>query len=170
MGAAGLTPNPVFGLGVSSLLEAPHIPIALDGVAGVFFPSTAPASGVTGGAASTSFQLAYLGGGLCPLRFRSERVHAFACLVSEFGLLRAESQGFSRATGDKYAGLYNVGAEGRFTLRIAGPFALRAGVSAVVPLVRFPFTYDRGDGTRVTLFQVSPVAAVGDIGLGFLFP
>lgn len=170
MGAAGLTPSPAFGLGVSSLLEAPHVPIALTGVAGVFLDSTAAATSTDGRTATTSFTLVYVGGGLCPLRFRSDRFHFFGCLVSQLGILRARNEGYSTDVGDKIAGLYDFGGEARFTLRIAGPFVMRGGVSGVFPLIRFPFTYDRGDGTRVTLFQVSPFAATGDLGLGFEFP
>ncbi len=164
-GEVGMTPNPGFGLGVSTLLEAPHIPIALDGAAAIFFDSTANASG----GASTSFTLGYLSGGLCPLRFRNDRVHVFGCLISQLGLLRAESQGFATQTGDKLAFLYNIGLEARASLRIAGPFALRAGVSSVVPLIRFPFDYERGN-QRVQIYQVSPLAVTGDLGIGFEFP
>ena len=79
--------------------------------------------------------------------------------MSQLGILRARNEGYSTDVGDKIAGLYDFGGEARFTLRIAGPFVMRGGVSGVFPLIRFPFTYDRGDGTRVTLFQVSPFAA-----------
>jgi hypothetical protein len=164
-GEVGLTPNPGFGLGVSTLLEAPHIPIALDGAAAIFFDSTASASG----AASTSFTLGYLSGGLCPLRFRNDRLQVFGCLISQLGLLRAESQGFATQTGDKLAFLYNIGLEARASLRIAGPFALRTGISWVVPLIRFPFDYENGN-TSTQIFQVAPVALMGDLGIGFEFP
>jgi hypothetical protein len=165
-GEVGMTPNPGFGLGVSSLIEAPHVPIALDGAAVIFFDSTANADGAT---ASTSFTLAYLSGGLCPLRFRDDRLHLFGCLISQLGLLRAQSSGSATETGDKLGVLYNIGLEGRASLRIAGPFALRAGISAVVPLIRFPYDDDRA-GQSVQLFQVAPVALTGDLGIGFEFP
>ncbi|MEO9236057.1 MAG: hypothetical protein ABI421_22145 [Polyangiaceae bacterium] len=168
-GEVGMTPNPGFGLGVSTLLEAPHIPIALDGAAAIFFDSTASASNADGSTATTSFTLGYLSGGLCPLRFRDDRLHVFGCLISQVGLLRAQSTGFAAQTGDKLAFLYNIGLEARASLRIAGPFALRAGISSVVPLIRFPFDYDRG-GQSVQLYQVSPLAVTGDLGLGFEFP
>jgi hypothetical protein len=105
---------------------------------------------------------------LCPLRFRGERFHAFGCLISQLGLLRAESSGYATPTGDKLAFLYNIGLEARASLRIAGPFALRAGISWVVPLIRFPFDYDRGT-TSAQIFQVTPVALTGDLGIGFEF-
>ena len=90
-------------------------------------------------------------------------------MISQLGLLRAQSEGFATQTGDKLAFLYNIGLEARASLRIAGPFALRAGVSWVVPLIRFPFDYDRA-GTSAQIFQVAPIALVGDLGIGFEFP
>jgi len=164
-----MTPNPGFGLGVATLLEAPHIPIALDGAAAIFFDNTATATGADGKIATTTFTLAYLSGGLCPLRVRTDRFHAFGCLISQLGFLRARNEGYATQVDDKLAVLYNFGLEGRASLRIAGPFALRAGVSWVVPLIRFPFDYDRG-GSSTPLFQVAPVALSGDLGLGFEFP
>ncbi|MEO8799273.1 MAG: hypothetical protein ABI551_15390 [Polyangiaceae bacterium] len=157
------------GFGVNALIELPHIPIAIDGVAALFFDSNADATASDGRSAATAFTLAYLGGGLCPLRFRSERLHVFGCLVSELGVLRARSQGFTSGE-DKLGVLYNVGLEGRMTVRIAGPFALRLGVSGVVPVVRSPIVYDKGGGQTELIFQASPVAATGDVGLGFIFP
>ena len=168
--AAGLTPNLAAGVGASTLLEAPKIPIALDGSAAIFFDNTATVTSPNGAAAATTFTLAYLSGGLCPVRARGERLHVFACLVSQLGFLRARSQGFAVATDDKLAVLYNIGIEGRASLRIAGPFAVRAGFSGVVPIVRSPFLYERGDGTSATLFQVAPIALTGDLGIGFEFP
>jgi hypothetical protein len=164
-GEVGMTPNPGFGLGVSSLLEAPHVPIALDGSAAIFFDSTADAPG----GAATSFTLGLFSGGLCPLRFRKDRVHVFGCLISQLGLLRSESQGYAVSTGNKLGVLYNIGLEARASLRIAGPFALRGGLSWVVPLIRSPYDYDRGTQS-VELFQVAPVALTGDLGIGFEFP
>ncbi|HEX7664042.1 MAG TPA: hypothetical protein VF407_06025, partial [Polyangiaceae bacterium] len=169
LGAAGLTPSFAPGVGVNSLIEFPHVPIAIDGVAAIFLDQDADATASDGRKATTSFTLAYLGGGLCPLRFRSERLHVFGCLVSELGVLRAKSQGFS-TTDDKLGVLYNIGVEGRITVRIAGPLAFRAGVSGVVPVIRSPFVYDKGGGQTEQIFQVAPVAATGDVGLGFLFP
>ncbi|MEO8874795.1 MAG: hypothetical protein ABI461_04335, partial [Polyangiaceae bacterium] len=167
-GAAGMTPNPVLGVGVSTLIEAPKIPISLDGAAVFFFDSTATASS-DGKPAATNFTLGYLSGGLCPLRYRGDRVHVFGCLISQLGLLRARSEGFATGGDDKLGVLYNIGIEGRASVRIAGPFALRVGVSTVVPIIRSPFIYDRGDGSSATLFQVSPLAVTGDLGLGFEF-
>ena len=60
--------------------------------------------------------------------------------------------------------------EVRGTLRIVGPLTARAGLSAIVPLIRNSFVYDEPGGAQRALFQMSPVAGTLDLGLGVAFP
>jgi hypothetical protein len=56
------------------------------------------------------------------------------------------------------------GLEGRGTVRLAGPFALRFGINGVIPLLR-TVTQD-GNG----VFRASFVAVTADLGVGIVLP
>lgn len=158
-GSAGLLPAPGFGAYAGGLLEPPgFIPLEAFGVA--WLDTSVNRSGASG-----TFSLDAVGGGLCPLHLQTGALRAYACLDGEVGLSTGRVAG---SPIDRE--LFVAGAlEGRASLRIAGPFALRAGVSFVVPALRHDFT-GQGTAGSVDLFRMSPVAGMADLGLGVLFP
>jgi hypothetical protein len=127
--------------------------VPLEGYGAVFANNEARAGGT-----GATFSLAYVGGGLCPLRYHSSRLHVYGCLAGQLGYLLREGEGQHE--------IYVAGAaEGRATLRLVGPVAARLGLSFLVPIVR-----ERFPPTGETLFQMSPVAGTADLGLGVVFP
>jgi hypothetical protein len=163
--ALGLQPQPSLGVGVNAILEPPRF-VPLEGFGAIFFDSTA--SGDNG--STMTLDVAYVGSGLCPLRWRGQALHLFACVESHVGLTRARSSGFASSPTEAFRPTVDSALSGRATLRIGGPFALRAGVAAVLPWLRYRYTYERDDGSRGTTFLASPVAAVIDVGVGLALP
>jgi hypothetical protein len=151
----GLVPAPNLGVAASGLLDPPGL-FPLEGFGAAWFDDT-----VHGGGSSASFILAYIGGGLCPLHHTSGRFRLYGCAVGEVGLFSRTVGALSPDTNPYLAG----GVEGRVSVRLAGPFALRLGVSGVVPLFR-PAT-----GVASTdLFRPSVVGGTADLGVGVLLP
>lgn len=145
---AGIVPT--FGLGVfaNGLIEPPGL-FPFEGFGAVWFDDRASNGGV-----SVSFY--ELGGGLCLLHYESARVHVVGCGLGEIGLMTGTFNGQSH--GAPYLGL---APEARVSLRLVGPFALRAGVSAMVAVLRPDFA---------GLFESSVIGGRADVGLGALFP
>ncbi|HEY1697154.1 MAG TPA: hypothetical protein VGG39_33570 [Polyangiaceae bacterium] len=155
----GLQPSPSFGATAGGLLEPPgFVPLEIFGTA--WLDSTVNRSGASG-----SFSLDTAGGAICPLRLRTAALRAYGCLDGVVGLVTARVSGLSVDHEPFLAGAV----EGRVSLRVAGPFALRAGASALVPVLRHDFTGPGAAGT-VDLFRASPVAGAFDLGLGVFFP
>jgi len=131
-------PGPGLGGYVSGLLEPPGF-IPLEGYGALWVDPTSE-----GG---PTFSLAYVGAGLCPLRYREGMLAAYACASGQLGYLRPSASSSAQ--------LYAAGAlEGRLSVRVLGPIAARAGFSFVVPVVKMS----------------SPVAATMDAGLGVILP
>ncbi|HEY8087298.1 MAG TPA: hypothetical protein VIF09_05625 [Polyangiaceae bacterium] len=155
----GLLPGAAVGAYAGGLIEPPgFVPLEAFGTA--WLDGSVTRSGATG-----TFSLDSIGAALCPLHPRTEMLRAYVCLDGEAGLLtgRVAGQPVDRE-------LFLAGAlEGRATLRVIGPFALRAGAAAVVPLLRHDFTAPGVTG-QVDVFRMSVVAATADVGLGVLFP
>jgi hypothetical protein len=149
--SVGLLPHVGIGAFGGGLLEPPGF-VPLEGYGAVFANNEARGGG--GG----TFSLAYVGGGVCPLRYHSSRLHVYGCLAGQLGYLLLEDAGQHE--------VYVAGAaEGRGTLRLVGPVAARLGLSFLVPIVRERFPSATG-----TLFQMSPVGGTADLGLGVVFP
>jgi hypothetical protein len=163
--ALGLQPKASLGVGVNAILEPPRF-VPLEGFSAILFDSTAATDATT----YVTLNVAYVGSGLCPLRWRGRSLHLFACIESHLGLTRARTGGFASSPTEDFRPLVDSALSGRATVRLGGPFALRAGVSAVLPLLRYRYTLQRDDGSRATAFAASPVAAVLDIGLGLALP
>ncbi|MDB4995067.1 MAG: hypothetical protein JWM74_2499, partial [Myxococcaceae bacterium] len=163
--ALGLQPRASLGVGVNAILEPPHF-VPLEGFSAIFFDSTA--AGDNG--SYVTLDVAYVGGGLCPLRSRGRTLHLFACIESHLGLTRARTGGFEASPTEAFRPIVDSALSGRATVRIGGPFALRAGLSAVLPLLRYRYTLQRDDGSRGTAFVASPIAGVLDIGIGLALP
>jgi hypothetical protein len=136
--SVGLFGNPGLGGYVSGLLEPPGF-IPLEGY-GALWVDPASEGGPT-------FSLAYVGAGLCPLRYREGVLAVYACASGQLGYLRTAASSAAQ--------LYLAGAvEGRLSVKVLGPIAARAGISLVVPVVK----------------MASPVAATLDAGLGVILP
>ncbi len=162
--AFGLLPNVGFGVTAGGILEPPRF-LALEGAGTIWFDGTTQA-----GNGKLTFSLLSLSGGLCPLTFHSKRFHAYGCASAHIGLMRVRSTGFTVPKADNFS-LFLAGAlEARATVRIAGPISLRAGASFLVPVMRDRFTYSSNTGAEIEAFQMSPVAAIADVGFGVVFP
>ena len=85
---------------------------------------------------------------------------------AQVGFVRASAEGFDVVQPDERR-LHVAGAlEGRVSLRIAGPLALRVGLSGAAPFVRDAFVYRRADGTQADLFRMAPIVGLADVGVG----
>jgi hypothetical protein len=93
----------------------------------------------------------------CPLHHDGEVLRLAGCAIGELGLftatLPADSPGRVYLAG---------GLEGRGSVRLVGPSAVRFGVDAVVPIFRTWTT----DGTGTAAFRPSVVGAAADVGVG----
>lgn len=164
-GSLGLLPNLGVGATASLIAQPPRVPIALEGSGTFWFDNAAHVA--TG---DITFSLLTLSGGLCPLVFNSNRVRAYGCAAGYIGVIRARSTGFTVPKPDE-SRIFLAGAlEARFSVRLFGPFAVRAGLAMLVPMIRDKFTYLNVNTQETVAFQMSPVAAIGDVGLGVVFP
>jgi hypothetical protein len=152
--SVGLLPHVEPGIAGSALLEPPWF-IPLEAYGALWLDSTAD-----GG---PTFALAYVGGGLCPLRYRDELLRIYACASGELGYLKATSPDSAQV---HVAGVL----EGRGSLKLFGPIAARAGASLVVPILRPSFEYTDSQTGQAAAFRMSAVAAVLDAGLGLVMP
>jgi hypothetical protein len=159
--SVGLLPTVGVGAFGGGLIDPPGRGafIALEGYGVVWANNDGRGGGAT-------FSFAYVGGGLCPLRYHSSRLHVYACAAGQIGYLLREGQGTASAQHQVHV----AGAlEGRATLRIVGPVTARLGLSFLVPVIRDTFAYTEAGGTPGQ-FQMSPVAGTADLGLGVVFP
>lgn len=157
----GVLPSLGAGVHVDGLLEPPRL-FPLELLGGFFLDNTASAEGP----GRAAFTLAFGGAGACPLRHASDRLSAYACANVQLGFVRASPEGFDVVRPDERK-LYAAGAlEGRLSLRIAGPLALRLGLSGAAPFTRDAFVYRRADGTQADLFRMAPIVGMADVGIG----
>ena len=144
----GLVRAPDVGLYASLLLEPPRF-FPLEGFGALLLDDNATLS------------LAYAGAGACPLHHDGEVLRLAGCAIGELGLFTATLP--ANSPGRVYlAG----GLEGRGSVRLVGPFAVRFGVNAVVPIFRTWTT----DGTGTAAFRPSVVGAAADVGVGVVLP
>lgn len=161
----GLLPNAGLGVYGGGLLEPPHL-IPLQGFGAVWLDNTAS----TEGPGRATFSLMFLGGGLCPLTWRTSRVSAYGCANGHLGLIKSHGEGFDVPASDERKPYLAGALEGRVSIRLFGPIALRAAVSVAAPLLRDTFEYRRADGTSAKLFQMAPVVGTADFGFGVVIP
>lgn len=161
----GLLPNAGLGVYGGGLLEPPHF-IPLQGFGAVWLDNSA----ATEGLGRATFSLMFLGGGLCPLTWRTSRVSAYGCANGHLGLIKSHGEGFDVPASDERKPYLAGALEGRVSIRLFGPIALRAAVSVAAPLVRDTFEYRRADGTSAKLFQMAPVVGTADFGFGVVIP
>lgn len=180
-GGAAMTvlvgPLPGVGLGVQAhgLLEPPapepsrrmgFWPV-FEGF-GAIFP--AASSDATSGNGSVTFSFGVLGGGICPLRYHGDRLHLYACVQGQLGVLTARGSGFVHERSIAPRVYLASGAAGRVSLRVVGPLAVRAGVGFAIPWLRHRYVYEETDGSVSELHRLAPVAAYADVGFGVVFP
>ncbi len=152
--SVGVLPHVEPGIAGSALLEPPWF-VPLEAYGALWLDSTAD-----GG---PTFALAYVGGGLCPLRYRDELLHLYACASGQLGYMKATSPDSAQV---HVAGVL----EGRGSVKLFGPIAARAGASLVVPILRPSFDYTDSQTGQAAAFRMSAVAAVLDAGLGLVMP
>jgi len=161
--ASGFTPTLAFGVGVEALLYPPGVPLGFRGYSSLFLPTSTEKDG-----AKASFDMIYVGGGLCPtIRWR---VNIMACIGGQLGILRPRPDTPGRGIKDDVLPLWNAVAELRASLPLVAPVGMSGGVGAALPLLRPNFEYTTpGQGTE-SLHKVAPVAFTAELGLGFFFP
>jgi hypothetical protein len=123
---------------------------------------------VAGGA---SVHLTLTSGGLavCPLHLRSApRLALDLCAGGELAALESESEGFSLAQSTTVL-VFRLLASTQVSMRLGGPFALRAGGELGIALTRDELVYGVPGATR-DLFDPSLVAAHADLGLLLSLP
>ncbi len=163
-GALGLLPGPALGVGAAVLLDSPGF-LDIDLKATYWFPRTADAER----GASAELSLLHAGAALCPLAFKRGTFSYHFCGGLLLGALRSRGTGFDAQQSDNAPSVY-LQLPSRVSLGLAGPLALTASVSFLAPLVRSEVTYRAANGSDQTLFEPSPVAVSGGVGLTLLFP
>jgi hypothetical protein len=155
--AWGALPGIKPGLALYLKLVPPHfLPILLQGEG--FWSATAERDASSG----ARFHLFRAGLALCPALYDSPVVSSSLCLGQKVGWLTVEGYGFDHDREERRLGFaLTAGGEGR--LRLFAPVSVRGYVGAEVPLSRDRFT--SGGRNPVKLFEPSPVALLGEIGL-----
>jgi hypothetical protein len=148
MTSLGLVHAPDVGFYASLLLQPPR-----------FFPLEAFGALLLD--ENTTLSLAYAGAGACPLHHDGDVLRLAACAVGELGLFTG-----TLAVSNPGPVYLAGGLEGRGSVRVAGPFAVRFGVNAVVPLFRTWTT----DGNGTAAFRPAVVGATADVGGGVVLP
>jgi hypothetical protein len=163
--AAGLLPRGAIGAGGAMLVVGPS------GLGGYLALSTwAQQQADVGADRAVGVGLTEVGLGAC---WASSGLGtswaASACFGADLGRLGVTGIGFANAMSDT-----------RWTVNLAGgawlhqpigeSFELVLGGRMEVPLLRDSFEVVTATGETQTAFRLSPIAAVGDLGLGYAFP
>lgn len=162
--ALGLLPGAAPGVGAFVAVEPPHF-IGLFVAGNYWLTRSIDAEG----GAESDVSLAYAGGGACPLSFAEGRILYRLCAGVAFGSLQSKGKGFDVTENDEKLSAQLL-LPNRFLFRIAGPLALAAGVTVLVPLSRTELTYRTSDGVSHSLYDPSPVGGAADVGLALSFP
>jgi hypothetical protein len=156
-GAWGVLPGIRPALALYLKLVPPHfLPVLLQGEG--FWPATAERDGSSG----ARFHLFRAGLALCPALYESPVLSSSLCFGQKVGWLTVEGYGFDHDRRERRLSFaLSAGGEGR--LRLFAPVSLRGYVGAEVPLARDRFASGGRDSVR--LFEPTPVALLGEIGL-----
>lgn len=165
-GAAGLLPGVALGLGVDGILEPPDF-IGLRAFGSVWLDDSVA---VPPGAGRATFSLLMAGAGLCPVGLRGDRLAFYACASGELGRMTSRGSGFDLASPDGQSWLVAASLDARLSVKVGGPFALRAGLSGLAPLVRDRFVARLPSGAEDEIFRASPVVGIGEVGVGVVLP
>ena len=138
-------------------LVPPHfLPISLQGEG--FWPGTAARDSSSG----ARFHLFRAGLAVCPALYESPVLSSSLCLGQKVGWLTVEGYGFDHVRQERRLS-YALSAGGEGRLRLFAPVSLRGCLGAEVPLTRDRFT--SGGRNAVGLFEPTPIAILGEIGL-----
>jgi hypothetical protein len=163
----GILPHAAAGIQVDGLLQFPHVP-PLEGRGAVFPGETVTVAG--GGGNEKSFAFGYVAGGICPLWHDGPRLHGYGCVATYLGVMRSVDTGPTRPRDTATDPFLAPALEGRITLRVIGPFSVRAGVAGLVPLLRPRYESVSSVGPTVSVYRAAPIAAMLDVGLGIVVP
>jgi hypothetical protein len=155
--AWGVLPGITPALALYLKLVPPHfLPVLLQGEG--FWPATAERDGSSG----ARFHLFRVGLALCPALYESPGLSSSLCFGQKVGWLSVEGYGFDHDREERRLS-FALSAGGESTVRLFSPVSLRGYFGAEVPLARDRFT--SGGRNAVKLFQPTPVAFLGEIGL-----
>ncbi len=149
----GVRPAAAFSLGI---VPRDFAPILLQGEA--FWPTRAARNATSG----ARFHLLRAALALCPPLWSRPNAMLGLCFGQQLGWLTVEGYGFDHDSKEQRLS-YALTAGGEARLRLFPPVSLRGYAGAEVPLVRDRFT--SGGRNAAELFQPSPVAMAGEIGL-----
>jgi hypothetical protein len=160
----GVLPQASFGATGAVLFDPPRFP-ALRASVGWAPPA---AVGVDGGRAVEA-SLGWGGLSVCPLVTRGLIVNIVGCGGAVIGDLRSRGRAFDTDHVDDSlyaAASLHLGA----STRLAGPFAVAGGATALAPLTRNRLYYRTERGEEREVFRSAPVAAALELGLEASFP
>jgi hypothetical protein len=115
-----------------------------------------------------SLQRLTVGLGVCPLGVSRGPWEGAACLGGGVGRLDLSGVGIPMPSADDRLTL-NAGLTFEVTRRLVGPLAAGVTAGVAVPLIRDRVGYSTTDGTVVSLFRESPLAAIVAFRLSFVF-
>lgn len=150
---------PAVGPGVAlqlKLVPRHFLPILLQGEG--FWPATAERDASSG----ARFHLFRAELALCPALHQGPRLALSVCAGQKIGWLSVAGYGFDHDQQDRRL-VFSLLAGGEAKLRLVAPISLRGFLGAEVPLARDRF--NSGGRNATQLFQASPIAFLGEIGL-----
>lgn len=138
------------------LVPRHFVPITLQGDG--FWPADAERDAGSG----ATFHLRRAGLALCPALSERPTLALAACFGQKLGFVEVQGFGFDHDRHERRL-TYALTAGGEARLRLFAPVSLRAYLGGEVPVVRDRFT--SGGRNASNLFEPSPVAVAGEIGL-----
>ncbi|XXX77391.1 hypothetical protein WMF30_01275 [Sorangium sp. So ce134] len=162
VGGLGLVPGPgpaSVGVGVRAHATPPRGPGFELGGALWASPDLREAPG------SPAFSLAYGRLSVCPIEIVRGGTALSGCVGAMLGSLRVEGPAVpSRFRHERL--VLDLSLDTRVRRRFVGPLFGAVGLGIAVPTVRDVYFYTDAAGARHDIFQVSPVSAILDLGLG----
>lgn len=107
--------------------------------------------------------------GLCPLSARGAGRVLEGCVGGHIGRLSARGVGADASNGDQSHVIFDLSAGARLEQMIVGRLFAAFEARAEVPLLRVGIVYAGPAGEIREVFRMQPVAAVGQLQLGWLF-
>jgi len=157
--AFGLLPGVAPGVRGGVELTPPHGP-AIELVGATFFTRRADRPS---GAAGADFNASAFGLEICPLSYEGHALRWLACGGQSVGWVSVKSFGFD-VDGSSSHLRYALLGSTALDFFLSQGFALRLAARGEVPLAREVFDYGARDGSEPTLYEMSSVAAVLDVG------